>query len=307
MSAPALRILSLGAGVQSTTCLLLSAQGHLPPLDVAIFADTGWEPESVYVHLDRLEREVAAPAGIPILRVSAGNIRADALDPSHRFASMPLHIKNPDGKPGLTRRQCTSEYKLKPIKKQVRKLLGYPHPIRVPRGMFVEQWIGISVDEIHRAKDSGIGYMRNKHPLLDLGYTRADCQRLLRANGFGETPKSACLGCPYHGNQQWRALRDESPREWEDVVAFDAAIRAGNARATAGGSPLLGQAYLHRSLLPLSIAPIDRVTAHEWNARQGDVFDAVADAELESGDADGCSPWACRSGSPVREDFGRAA
>lgn len=89
--------------------------------------------------------------------------------------------------------RSTSEYKLKPIKKQVRGLLGYPHPIRVSRGVFVEQWIEISVDEIHRAKDSGIGYMRNKHPLLDLGYTRTDGQRLLRANGFGETPKSACL------------------------------------------------------------------------------------------------------------------
>ncbi|MFE3197770.1 hypothetical protein [Embleya sp. NPDC059237] len=300
-------MLSLGAGVQSTTCLLLAAEGHLPKLDFAIFADTGWEPKSVYSHLDRIEREIAVPAGIPILRVSSGNIRADALDPGHRFASMPLHIKNANGEHGLTRRQCTSEYKLKPIKQQVRRLLGYPHPIRVPPGVFVEQWIGISVDEVHRAKDSGIGYMRNRHPLLDLGYTRADCQRLLRARGFGQTPKSACLGCPFHGNQQWRALRDESPDEWRDVVEFDAAIRSGNARATAEGSPLLGEAYLHRSLLPLSIAPIDRVTSHEWRSRQVDVFDAVADAEMELGDQDGCSPWSCRSGAPVREDLGLAA
>jgi len=302
-----LRVLSLGAGVQSTTCLLLAAEGHLPRLDYAIFSDTQWEPKAVYEHLDRIEREIAAPAGIPILRVTAGTIRKDALDPGHRFASMPLHIRNPNGEAGLTRRQCTSEYKLKPIKRQVRELLGYPHPTRVPRGVFVEQWIGISADEIHRAKDSGIGYMHNVHPLLDLGYTRADCQRLLRSRGFGATPKSSCLGCPYHGNRQWREIRDESPEEWRDVVEFDAAIRAGNARATAEGTPLLGEAYLHRSLLPLSQAPIDRVTAHEWRGRQGDVFDAVADAELESGDADGCSPWACRSGTPTRDEHGLAA
>ncbi len=79
---PALRLLSLGAGVQSTTLLLLAAEGRLPKLDGAIFADTGWEPATVYTHLDRLEREVAQPAGIPIYRVSAGNIRNDALDPS---------------------------------------------------------------------------------------------------------------------------------------------------------------------------------------------------------------------------------
>lgn len=81
MSAPVLRVLSLGAGVQSTSLLLLAAEGRLPALDAAIFADTGWEPRAVYEHLDRIEREVAAPAGIPILRVSSGNIRDDALDP----------------------------------------------------------------------------------------------------------------------------------------------------------------------------------------------------------------------------------
>lgn len=147
---PALRVLSLGAGVQSTTLLMLSAEGRLPKLDAAIFADTGWEPRAVYEHLDRLEREVAQPAGIPIHRVSVGNIREDALDPAHRFASMPLFIKNQDGGDGMTRRQCTAEYKLKPIKRQVRQLLGHPHPAPVPRGVFAEQWIGISKDEIGR-------------------------------------------------------------------------------------------------------------------------------------------------------------
>jgi len=143
---PALKVLSLGAGVQSTTVLLLAAEGRLPKLDAAVFSDTGWEPAAVYAHLDRIEREIAAPAGIPVYRVSAGNIREDALNPEHRFASMPLFIKNQDGGDGMTRRQCTSEYKLKPIKAQVRQLLGYPHPKPVPRGLYAEQWIGISRD-----------------------------------------------------------------------------------------------------------------------------------------------------------------
>lgn len=302
---PTLRLLSLGAGVQSTTLLLLAAEGRLPRLDGAIFADTGWEPKAVYDHLDRLEREVAQPADIPIYRVSAGNIRDDALDPGHRFASMPLFVRNPDGGDGMTRRQCTPEYKLKPIKAQARRLLGYPHPRPVPRGMFAEQWIGISRDEFGRAKDSGIGYLRSVFPLLDLpgaadgrgGWTRDDCQRYLRANGWASTPKSACIGCPFHGNRQWRELRDNHPEEWADAVDFDRAIRAGNAN----GKPLLGEAYLHRSRLPLDQAPIDRVTAHEWASRQTDVFGQAADAELEAGNPDGCSPWACRSGRAVAE------
>lgn len=309
MSNPTLRVLSLGAGVQSTTVLLLAAEGRLPKLDAAVFSDTGWEPAAVYAHLDRIEREVAGPAGIPVYRVSAGNIRDDALNPEHRFASMPLFIKNQDGGDGMTRRQCTSEYKLKPIKHQVRQLLGYPHPRPVPRGLYAEQWIGISRDEFGRAKDSGIQYLRSTFPLLDMaggadgrqGWTRDDCIRYLTAHGWASTPKSACIGCPFHGNAQWRKLRDEQPAEWADAVAFDAAIRSGNARGNANGKPLLGEAYLHRSRRPLDQAPIDRVTAHEWGKQQTDVFGQIADAELEEGDPDGCSPWSCRSGRPVTD------
>jgi hypothetical protein len=329
---------------------LLAAEGRLPGLDGAVFADTGWEPAGVYEHLDRIDREIAQPAGIPIYRVSVGNIRNDALDPAHRFASMPLFVKNPDGGDGMTRRQCTSEYKLKPIKAKARQLLGYPHPRPVPRGVYIEQWIGISRDEIGRAKDSGIQYLRSVHPLLDMdgsadgreGWTRSDCLRYLRANGWASTPKSACIGCPFHGNAQWRTLRDtcfhcghhrdkhwrmlgdpmrcahvynpdagddvaaqvcECPGfaspEWDDAVDFDRSIRSGNARGNANGKPLLGEAYLHRSRLPLDQAPIDRVTAHEWASKQTDIFGQIADAELEEGDPDGCSPWTCRSGTPV--------
>ncbi|WP_374777005.1 phosphoadenosine phosphosulfate reductase family protein [Streptomyces sp. NBC_01310] len=308
MENPRHRLLSLGAGVQSSALLALSAEGILPKVDAAIFADTGWEPRAVYEHLDRLEREIARPAGIPIVRVSSGNIRKDALDPNHRFASMPLYILNKDGKNGMTRRQCTGEYKIKPIKKAARELLGYPFPLRVPKGVFVEQWVGISTDEFHRAKDADVKYMRNWHPLIDLNWSRTDCIRYLTSLGLANTPKSSCLGCPFHGNRQWRTIRDTSPSEWEDVVAFDAAIRKGNARANATGNQLLGQAFLHRSRVPLSEAPIDHVTAAEWAAIQQE---SGADLEeLEQGVANGCSPWACRdSGSesePTQDDFGLA-
>lgn len=294
---PATRILSLGAGVQSTCLLLLSALGELPKLDYAVFSDTGWEPAKVYRHLDEVERKIARPANIPILRVSSGNIRTDALDPAHRFASMPLYILNQDGSPGMTRRQCTGEYKIKPIKRQVRQILGYPHPARVPNGVYAEQWIGISTDEFHRAKDSDVRYTRHTFPLIDLGMSREDCLKLLAEHGWGSTPKSSCLGCPFHGNAQWREIRDNSPEEWADVVDFDAAIRAGNARANADGRPLLGQAYLHRSRLPLDQAPIDKLTRTELRSLQTKLD--LHEEELENGPSDGCSPFSCRSGEAV--------
>jgi hypothetical protein len=305
---PHLRVLSLGAGVQSTALLLLAAEptrhGLAPLVEHAIFADTGWEPAAVYAHLDRLIREVADPAGITVHRVSSGNIRTDALDPGHRFASLPLYVANPDGTRGLARRQCTSEYKLKPILRKVRELLGAPRredgvPGRVPKGRWAEQWIGISADESHRALSSGtrVAYARARYPLLepriDQGLTRADCQTILAAAGFEDTPKSACLGCPFHGNAQWRALRDRHSEEFADAVAFDTAIRHGAARATATGNPLRGHLYLHRSCVPLATAPIDHVTRVEWAARQDTL--SLDDPEHT------CSPWGCTTARETPE------
>src|SRR6266540_5820245 len=93
-AAEPLRILSLGAGIQSSTLLLMSLAGELPRLDAAVFADTGWEPKAVYQHLDRLEATATA-GGIPVYRVSAGSLRADALDPTRHFACLPLHVRRP--------------------------------------------------------------------------------------------------------------------------------------------------------------------------------------------------------------------
>lgn len=314
---PELRVLSLGAGVQSTALLILSAAGLLPKLDCAIFADTGWEPAAVYAHLDRLEREVAQPAGIPIHRVSLGNIRRDALDPNHRFASMPLYVKNQEGREGRTRRQCTHEYKLKPILRQVRTLLGarpkasgVPGP--VPGGRWAEQWIGISTDEAHRALSiKALGYSQPRFPLLEPsiadGLSRAHCELINERAGFRDVPKSACIGCPYHSNRQWRIMRDQQPEEFADAVAFDRAIRAGSARANALGKALRGEMYLHRSLLPLDQAPIDRVTRKELQERQMDLVAELGLAEYAGGLDDqeefSCGPFSCVTGSPVGGDY----
>lgn len=253
------RILSLGAGVQSTALLLLAAQGKIEPINAAIFADTGWEPKAVYAHLNRLEREVAEPAGIPIHRVSRGNIRDDALDPSKRFASMPLHVTNRTGGKGMLRRQCTSEYKIAPIQDLIRQILGAKQKPNgrygpVKRDQYATVLIGISLDEIQRAKDSRVLYSRHEFPLLDMRWRRDDCMNYLMEHGWGDTEKSACIGCPFHDNAEWARIA-QRPDEWADACDFDNRIRAGSPRA-----PLQGNAYLHSQRVPLSEADLTKTS-----------------------------------------------
>ncbi|MET8648513.1 hypothetical protein [Nocardia aurea] len=330
--APTLRLLSLGAGVQSTTLALMACRGELAEfgkLDGAIFADTGWEPLRVYKHLTGDLAAELESASIPLHLTSKGNLREDTLDPDHRFVSVPYFTLAPEGttvrdeiidtdehgqnvivgyseprlatrreREGMGRRQCTSEYKLGPINRKVRELLGAKAPEfrTVPRGRVAEQWIGFSTDEVHRVNDRQENrYTRKRYPLLELGMSRKDCERYLRATGWSSVSKSACIGCPFHGNAQWRELRDHYPEEWADAVDFDRQIRKGGTRTGAG--ELDGEAFLHRSRVPLDLAPIDRVTAREWADRQIDIFDDLA----EHGDPDGCSPYGCRSGVALQE------
>jgi hypothetical protein len=276
---PRIRVLSLGAGPHSSTLLLLACEGRMPPFDAAIFADPGWLHPAVCQRVEQLAR-IAAGAGIPLHRVSAGNVRDDALSPSRRFASMPLWYRGPDGREPAARRQCVTQYKTRPVKALVRELLGYPPPARVPGGVFAELAISLTASQAGRAREPDVRYLRYAYPLIGLGWTTADCGRYLFSRGLAATPDPMCLGCPHHGNQWWRYLHDNEPERWDEVIAFDHAIRHGHPRAAVRGQELRGHYYLHMSRQPLDQAHLGPV--REMNGLPG---------YAEDGIRGGCSPW----------------
>lgn len=240
------RVLSLGAGVQSTTLLYMAIEKVIEPFDAAIFADTGWEPEGVYNHLEKL-KPVIESAGIPLYIVSNGNIREDALNPEHRFASMPIFVQNPDGSKGMGRRQCTAEYKLKPVLQKQRELAGLK-PRQRSKAHLMDSIVGISWDESQRMRDATYPWMRNVYPLVDMRMTRDDCLRWMKEHNYDKPPRSACIGCPFRSHEQWIDLKNTSTKDFEDAVDFDERIREGYARNRGN---FKGKAFLHRSLTPL--------------------------------------------------------
>jgi hypothetical protein len=259
-----LNVISLGAGVQSTTMALMAAHGEITPMpDCAIFADTGWEPAAVYDHLKWLISPNVLP--FPVYVVSAGNIRDDLLRRESaragRFVTIPAYSISKRGKEGIGRRQCTGHYKIEPLNKKVRELLGKGPRERIAPGS-ADKWIGISTDEIIRATPSHVRYIRNRHPLIENRVSRRDCLAWLGKRGYPQPPKSACIGCPFHGNATWRAIKNKTPEEWAQAVEIDEAIR----------KPILGlvaEQFLHPSRKPL--AEVDLRTDAELG--QGDLFD----------------------------------
>ena len=259
-----LKILSLGAGIQSSTLLLMSLKGELPKLDHAICADTGWEPQEVYDHLEWL-KPLAEAGGIPLHVVSNGNIKEISVRGfvegkeglGQRYATMPLRILNPDGSEGIIRRQCTTEFKIVPIERFIKKeILGLKHRAHWPKEIVVDQWFGISSDEIIRIRTPAEKWKRNIYPLCNLPetylpktFSRQSCVAWLGENYPDQPmPRSACIGCPYHDNKTWRDLRDRRPDEWKDAVEVDKQIRHGKG--------MKGEGYLHRSLKPLAEADL---------------------------------------------------
>lgn len=244
----ALRVLNLGAGVQSSTLAMMYQLGELEPIpDVAIFADTGWEPKKVYTWLEHLEGNLTR---IPVHRVKAkpprslhDGLREDMIASvfGGRFSGVPLYTESPGGG-GQLRRLCTSNYKIEPIERHIRELLGVK---RVPRGVAVEQLFGISLDEKYRAKPSPVSWVVRRWPLIfERPMTRADCLEWWKAHNYQTPPRSACIGCPYHSDYEWRDMKLNRPEEWADAVEFDRAIRGG-VRGTRE------KCYLHSSLMPL--------------------------------------------------------
>lgn len=257
-----IRVLSLGAGVQSTTLLRMIIHGELPPVEHAIFSDTGWEPRAVYQHLETLKAECEA-AGIPLHIVSNGNIRDDALDTDHRFASMPIFVRKTDGTKAIMRRQCTNEYKIKPLILKQRELAGLKPGQRCTEHR-ITTVIGISWDETQRVKDPAFAWIRNDYPLVDNRIRREDCIKWNTEHGYPPPPRSSCIGCPFHSNEEWRRIRDD-PDDWADALDFDNQLR--NGPMAQRFAPLT--AYLHKNAEPLDTVDI----RSETERGQGTLFD----------------------------------
>lgn len=252
-----LHVLSLGAGVQSTVVYLMAVEKELH-LDAAIFADTGEEPKAVYDHLERLK----TMSGPPIYVRSAGKLGDDVMmgvnSTGQRFASIPAFTAAHEGeKLGITRRQCTSEYKIDVVEKCIRReLLDLAPKQRIPSDMTIWQYMGFSCDEPGRAartRQRETTRQRFRFPLIDLEMTRGDCLRYLDTRGIA-APRSACVFCPYRSNAEWRHLKRSDLYGWQRAVEIDNALRIPGNIVNRNMEQKL---YVHSSCVPLERANLD--------------------------------------------------
>lgn len=238
--------LSFGGGVQTTALTAMACLGDAERPECAIFADTGWESADTYRYIDQFEKWLLAH-DMKLIRVSAGNIEQDSLV---GFPKIPLHTIK-DGKRTILQRQCTRHYKVRPVYKKIRELMGLKRYQHAREN--VKLMLGISYDEVSRCRDASVKWIENTYPLVEMKLTRTNCLEYLKVHNIPIPPKSSCLGCPYRSDSFWLHQKEHNPKEFDRIVRFEKAIQVKK-----------GSVFIHYGLKNLDQA--------DFKQNQGDLF-----------------------------------
>lgn len=265
--------LSFGGGVQSTAIALMIAKhpevfaekGLLIPKHI-IFADTGAEPDYVLHNVEKVF-SILDKVGLKTYTVQAKEtILDDAKKSNGRgIATPPYFTKNEYGDMGILRRQCTKTYKIEPITKKQREILGYKPRVRIPQG-HSRLWLGISTDELGRAKPSLNKWMVNIFPLLELRLDRTACATYCYKELGYAVKKSACFFCPYKHQEEWVSMKRDNPELFARAVEFDERIRHLNQM----GKGIRDKCFIHRSGYPLKDAAGKGIQLSLFNQEQSE-------------------------------------
>lgn len=240
-----LKILSFGAGMQSTALALMSCENAravkngthniphplVPIYDLVIFCDLGFEPPWVKRQAEFVHK-ACDEAGIWYKQLDTP-LYTDLMRDfgRKRVVSIPWWTLKEDGHKSKMPRNCTIDYKVNQISKFVRwTALGYKkgQRLREEDKKAHEMHMGFSAEEIRRCKESPNPMFVNKFPLVEMGLTRADNFAYIKDVWGLETKASACAFCPFHKNYFFKYLKENEPEAYQQLIEVDELLRDNN-------------------------------------------------------------------------------
>lgn len=227
---------AFGGGVQSVGIAVLIEQEKLPVPDYIGMADTSYERQAVWDYNEEYTFPMLAKLGVPV----------DVI--SHKYSKVDIVAKNGDlllpvftGGGGKLPTFCSNEWKQRVFRRRLRELgYGPKNPVK--------KWLGYSLDEYDRMKQTDLKWMINDFPLL-LGYglrlSRRDLIQAIKRHGWPLPPSSACDFCPQRDDKTWQEIKDNEPDTFKNAVERDKWLREEEQLER------WGETYIHRSLVPL--------------------------------------------------------
>jgi len=192
-----MRVLSLGAGVNSTALLVLKAQGKVD-FDLAIFADTGGEQPETYQYIEETIKPFCKKHNIDLRIV-------------YRENSPLLYQDNMQKKiiPTTVWRSCSDHFKKRVIRSYLIQNYG---------GEDIVTLIGFCKGEENRAKNNDCGSIS---PLINMGIDREGCIKIIKEAGLPVPIKSGCFFCPYQPAKSWLNLLKNHPDLYEKAEVLE--------------------------------------------------------------------------------------
>ncbi len=215
-------VLSASGGKDSTALGLEWLRRHEQdpagyPLDEVIYCDIGMEFPAMVEHIDRLE-QIFTEAGIRFTRIKNPNSFEYYMFDYRKQRDNPNVPQIGHGWPTFRIRWCTSYLKTDLVSK-------YMNQLRLKYNVF--QLIGLAADEgerIERRNNQEDGHI---HPLMDWGWTEADCLKYCYDRGFDwgglyeMFHRVSCWCCPLKSLEELRVLRKNFPDLWARLAEMD--------------------------------------------------------------------------------------
>lgn len=214
-----LTIINYSAGRQSEWLLESILRKELKVfLPYVLNANPGMENDESICRVESM-RNRCGDAGIYFETVDGPNLYEDLTSGSCR--EHPPFFTAEGGKIG---HHCTREYKIRPIRRAIRRILRSHFHYKGLSKKIVESWIGFSAEETHRVKDSqdSPDYEMQRYPLIELGVTVDDIWKDFQRWGAPMPKQSLCNGCFAHGLRSLAAMNNS---EFSRAVEVDEAIR----------------------------------------------------------------------------------
>lgn len=213
-----MNIAAYGGGTNSTAMLIGLYQKKIP-VDLILFADPGSEQPYTYDYLTIMGQWLAEHNMPPITTVvytRKDGQRQTLEEECLRSGTLPAIAYG--------YKSCSLKYKVGPQKKFCNHYL--PCLDAWARGEKITKFIGYDVDEQKRRdkalpNDMTDTKYTNVYPLMDWGWTREDCIRVIQQEDLPLPGKSSCFFCPGMKKKEIRTLYHQHHDLYERAIAIE--------------------------------------------------------------------------------------